>query len=141
MKKIYSLLSPGTLLHTINRFQDIQGSRTSLNEENALLQVACYKLEKDKKINAHIHLPLERKTIGTQESWIVITGSIEAEYYDIDGKLIEKEILHIGDCSITLGGGHAIKSLEEGTIIYEHKNGPYYGPEKDKKIIPQGQNV
>jgi cupin fold WbuC family metalloprotein len=136
MKKIYSLSSPGTLLHVINRFQEIQNSRTNLTDENALLQVVCYKLEKDKKVNAHIHLPQKRNTIGTQESWIVIVGSVEAEYYDIDGKLIEKEILHPGDCSITFGGGHSIKSLEEGTIIYEYKNGPYYGPEKDKKIIP-----
>jgi len=40
-----------------------------------------------------------------------------------------------GDCSITFCGGHNYMCLEDDTLIYEAKTGPYLGVEKDKTFI------
>lgn len=44
-------------------------------------------------------------------------------------------MLKPGDCSITLYGGHNYVSLEEHTLVYEYKTGPYLGQEKDKAFL------
>ena len=45
--------------------------------------------------------------------------------------LLKKPILHRGDCSVTLAGGHTYLILEDGTLVYEYKTGPYKGIEND----------
>jgi hypothetical protein len=45
------------------------------------------------------------------------------------------EILHVGDASFTLEGGHNYEILEDNTLVYEYKTGPYEGQEMDKKFI------
>ena len=54
--------------------------------------------------------------------------------YDIDKSLVEKTILNEGDCYMIVNGGHCIKTLSDAQL-FEFKNGPYYGPEKDKTEI------
>jgi hypothetical protein len=45
--------------------------------------------------------------------------------------LTQKEI-GPGDCSMTFQGGHNYLALEEDTVVYEYKTGPYYGHAMDK---------
>ena len=40
-----------------------------------------------------------------------------------------------GDASFTLYGGHTYKILEQDTIVYEYKTGPYLGQTFDKEFI------
>jgi hypothetical protein len=40
-----------------------------------------------------------------------------------------------GSCMIFFSGGHALKVLEDNTLFYEFKNGPYYGHDTDKYNI------
>ena len=54
---------------------------------------------------------------------------------DIDGTLLVEPILDVGDCSVTLGGGHTYKILEDDTLVYEYKTGPYKGQQNDKEFI------
>jgi hypothetical protein len=49
--------------------------------------------------------------------------------------VITEEILEPGDISLTLHGGHNYVALEEDTLVYEFKTGPYLGQEKDKVFI------
>ena len=56
-------------------------------------------------------------------------------FYDLNDKIVKKILLNDGDCVIIYSGGHSLSILEDDTILYEFKNGPYYGPEKDKKFI------
>jgi hypothetical protein len=44
-------------------------------------------------------------------------------------------VLHEGDCMVFLGGGHGLKAGSEGAVVYEFKNGPYFGVELDKREI------
>ena len=70
-----------------------------------------------------------------QESWVVIKGSVECNLMDTDGATLSKPILEVGDCSVTLGGGHTYLILEDDTLVYEYKTGPYNGQELDKEFL------
>ena len=52
-----------------------------------------------------------------------------------DNTVVATPILTQGDISITLKGGHTFEILEDDTIVYEFKTGPYEGVELDKKFI------
>ena len=73
--------------------------------------------------------------IIAQESWVIIKGSVEASFFDTDGTLLEKQVLRQGDCSMTFEGGHTYLILEDDTVVYEYKTGPYQGQEKDKVFL------
>ena len=135
MEKIYSKIKPEVLLHVINRKEDIINQRKDLSSEEEGLQVACFLMNKDGKTKPHKHIKQIRTTDITQETWIVINGSIKVTLYDLDEKIIKEDILKSGDCLITFRGGHSFISLEEDTIIYECKTGPYQGQEKDRVFI------
>ena len=52
--------------------------------------------------------------------------------YDTDRTLLKEEVIRKGDCSMTFEGGHTYEILEDDTIVYEYKTGPYMGVENDK---------
>ncbi|MEK6925724.1 MAG: hypothetical protein AABW50_00435 [Nanoarchaeota archaeon] len=135
MEKIYSKIKPDVLLHIINRKEEITSQRQDLSPENEYLQVACFSVDKGKKLRPHKHIEQVRKTDITQESWLIMNGSIKTTLHDINDEVIKEAILNKGDCLITFRGGHDYTVLEEGTIIYEHKTGPYLGKERDNAPI------
>lgn len=135
MKKIYSAINK-ELLHILQRLEDI-GNRADLVPKNNFIQVSSMKTSKGEKFKPHYHLwrdSLYDQTIA-QESWIVISGKLKVDYYDIDQSLICSEILNQGDCTITLNGGHSYEIVEDNTIVMEFKTGPYLGQQLDKKYI------
>jgi hypothetical protein len=70
-----------------------------------------------------------------QEAWIVISGSTKFTAYDEDGTFMSYHYLFPGDCVISFGGGHTYEILEDGSLVYEFKTGPYEGIEKDKEWL------
>jgi cupin fold WbuC family metalloprotein len=135
MKKIYSKVNPDVLLHIINRQKEVSETRTDLSPGKEYLQVSCFKLNNGKTFKAHKHIENIRETDITQESWIVIKGKVKAILYDIDDTVLEEIELCQGDCSITFRGGHNYLCMEDDTVVYEYKTGPYFGQEKDKEFI------
>ena len=136
MEKIYSKVETKKLLHVINRLDDING-RTEGIPENNFIQCATLKMEKDKTFPPHKHITKDRHYAEqiAQESWVVIKGSVKCILFDIDDQIIATPILYAGDASFTLYGGHTYEILEEDTIVYEYKTGPYEGQSLDKKFI------
>lgn len=137
MLKIYSKVEPGLLLHIVNHLSDIDG-RTEIIPEDNFLQCATICLSKDKKFPPHYHIKKERhyKEQIAQESWIVVRGKVRCIMYDIDNTtVLATPTLEPGDASFTLQGGHTYEILEEDTIVYEYKTGPYEGQELDKRFI------
>ena len=51
-----------------------------------------------------------------------------------DGEFIETIIVNAGEFIVNLSQAHESKILED-TIVLEVKNGPYFGPEKDRTRI------
>ena len=56
-------------------------------------------------------------------------------FYDIDGTLLTTSDLLPGDASMTFQGGHNYLILEDDTVVYEYKTGPYQGQELDKVFL------
>jgi len=134
MIKIYSKCEPGKLLHLINRFNEIDG-RTDIAPEEQFIQAATIKFPQGgKKFRTHQHIwkPAPREQVIAQESWIVVQGSVRVFMYDIDQLFLQDEVIKKGDCSMTFEGGHTYEILEDDTIVYEYKTGPYMGVENDK---------
>lgn len=135
MKKIYSKLDKEVLLHIIYRLDDLKKGRIDIAPENEFLQVAALKLEKGKTFKPHKHIEKEKITNIAQESWLVFKGSVKCIFYDLNDEIIEEVILRAGDLSMTFRGGHNYVIMEEDTVVYEYKTGPYLGIENDKEFI------
>jgi len=136
MEKIYSKIEPNKLLHIINRLAEIEGREDVVPEEN-FIQCATLRMPKNKTFPPHKHITKDRHYPSqiAQESWVVIKGRVRCKLYDIDDTLIAEPILGSGDASFTLYGGHTYEILEEDTIVYEYKTGPYEGQKLDKIFI------
>ena len=135
MEKIFSRVNPEILLHVIHKKEHFSGKRVDFSTDREYIQPAAMVLSKGDEVSAHKHIKGEKIGDMTQEAVIVIEGGLEVKYYDINDNLIKTEILKSGDCSVTYFGGHSFKVLTENTKIYEIKNGPYLGKEKDKVKI------
>mgnify|MGYP006000479399 CR=1 FL=1 len=136
MEKIYSKVEEGKLLHFVNRLSEIEGRRDIVPEEN-FIQCATLRMENGKTFPPHKHIEKSRsyeKQIA-QESWVVIKGRVKCKFYDLDGTLIAEPIIGPGDASFTLYGGHTYEILEEDTVVYEYKTGPYEGQKLDKVFL------
>jgi len=135
MKQIYSKIEPGLLLHQVFRYNQISKLREDIVPENEFLQLAILKMQRGKTFKPHKHIIKEKVTNIAQESWVVIKGSVKCFFYDIDDTIIEEIILKENDLSMTFRGGHNYEILENDTVVYEFKTGPYLGIEFDKKFI------
>jgi len=137
MQKIYSKVEPEKLLHIIVRKDDFKPGRQDIVEENQFIQCSILQMEEGKTFKPHKHIWKERtRNVIAQESWVVIQGSVQPIFYDLDDTIIDVDIvLNAGDASFTLEGGHNYLILEEGTLVYEYKTGPYEGQSLDKTFI------
>ena len=138
MKKIYSKVEPNKLLHIVVRKDDLVKGRTEVVSEEHFIQCALLNMEKNKTFKPHKHIWKNRtRDVIAQESWVVIQGKVKCTFFDIDDTIIEEPILESGDASFTLEGGHTYTILEDDTLVYEYKTGPYEGQELDKVFIEE----
>ena len=136
MEKIISKVD-NSLCHLIVRCKEITNLREDVIPETEFLQLAILKMEKGKTFRPHyhIHKDINYTTAIAQESWVVIKGKVKVTFYDIDNNILLESILEAGDASITLKGGHNFEILEDDTLVYEYKTGPYKGQKLDKLFI------
>lgn len=136
MEKIYSRIEKEKLLHIVVRKSDIQSGRIDIVPEENFIQCSILGLPKGKTFRPHKHIWKQRdRKVIAQESWIVINGKVKCIFYDIDDTILTEAILESGDASFTLLGGHNYFILEDDTLVYEYKTGPYEGQSLDKVFI------
>tara|TARA_R100000152_G_C6777579_1_gene207532 strand:+ start:492 stop:920 length:429 start_codon:yes stop_codon:yes gene_type:complete len=136
IKKIKSLIDPEKTMHIVCRQDEEEFTRLDVVDEREYLQLAVLKMQKGKTFKPHKHIYKNvPETSIAQESWYVSKGKVKAIFYDLDDEILSEEILNEGDCSITLFGGHNYEILEDDTLVFEYKTGPYYGQELDKEFI------
>jgi len=140
MEYIYSKVIEGTLLHKIVRLSDIEqqeGPRADLVEPDNFIQCSSLHLKEGTTFRPHKHIykSWQGDSMIAQESWVVIRGRVRCVFYDLDDTIIAEPILEAGDASFTLHGGHTYVILEDDSIIYEYKTGPYLGQKMDKTFI------
>lgn len=140
MKKIYSKFKPGLLLTSILHMGELTDLRVDLSPCNEILQASRSILKKNFKLKAHKHKKLLRKTEETQEAWLVYKGKINVRFFDIDNTEIHSCQMSSGDCALIFRGGHDFIVLEENTIFFEFKNGPYYGSILDREEFNDKKN-
>jgi cupin fold WbuC family metalloprotein len=136
MKKIYSKVISEKLLHVIVNKDDFKSGRQDVIDDSQFIQCSMLQMEAGKTFRPHKHIWKERtRNVIAQESWVIIRGSVEAILYDLDDTILEKVVLKEGDASFTLEGGHNYRILEQDTLVYEYKTGPYEGQLFDKEFI------
>lgn len=78
-------------------------------------------------------IPIHRHTT-TSETSVILYGSIDEIFYDIDGNELVRYTLHVGDgLQIPVGQFHTIE-VKEPSILLEIKDGAY-SPVKIEDII------
>lgn len=136
MELIFSKIYPEKLLHILVKKQDLTPGRVEVVPESNFIQCALLNMEKGKTFKPHKHIWKERtRNVIAQESWIVIAGKVKCIFYDLDDTVIAEPILYPGDASFTLEGGHTYEILENDTLVYEYKTGPYEGQQLDKQFL------
>ena len=128
MIQYFSKVDPSKLLHVVVRKEDLTPGRVEVVPEDNFIQCALLNMEKGKTFKPHRHIFKERtRNVIAQESWIVVQGSVKCTFYDLDNSVLVEPILNPGDASFTLEGGHTYTILEDNTLVYEYKTGPYEG--------------
>lgn len=93
-------------------------------------QLGYMKREKDYVIEPHVHNPVKREVVWTQEVLFIKSGKVRVDFYDEEKIYLKSRVLEKGDIILLAAGGHGFEMLEESEII-EVKQGPYSG-DKDK---------
>ena len=145
MKYFYSKIDPNILLHAVVNLENIDSEnytkygdikRIEIAPPEQFLQVSLLNFNKGPVTKAHKHIwkTSPEKTI-TQESMVVIKGRVKFIMYDLNDEILDEINIDSGDMTLTFQGGHTYEALEDDTVVYEYKTGPYYGQQRDKEWI------
>tara|TARA_B100001057_G_C22523892_1_gene823001 strand:- start:175 stop:588 length:414 start_codon:yes stop_codon:yes gene_type:complete len=137
MERYYSKKEEGKLIFSLLRFEEISERRTDLSPDQEFLQVCGRVMPSGIGVPPHRHIETHRETNLTQEAWVLLKGKVRARFYDIDDSFLCERNVGAGDAIVLYRGGHSLEVLEDDTIFYEFKNGPYFGVSKDKEKIDE----
>ena len=87
------------------------------------------------KIDPHVHNPVEREVVWTQEVLLVKTGRLRVDFYTDGRHYLESRIIKTGDVILLAAGGHGFEMLEPTEMI-EVKQGPYHGDQDKTRFDP-----
>lgn len=132
---IKSRAFPSRTLAVVARGSEAKHGRTDLCEPEHAMQAACIHEDQGRKYGAHYHLLADRGKQKATEAWVVIRGRVAVSIHDVNDEWINGFQLAAGDMVVCLAGGHGYEILEDDTLVYEIKLGPYFGAEKDKEYI------
>lgn len=105
------------------------------SDDSEFIQVGTWAHPGGTKLPAHIHNVFPREAFRTQETVYVVTGSLQATLFDESGELVSEITMNTGDLLICLAGGHGYSISKADTKVLEIKNGPYSGPELDRRRL------
>ncbi len=105
------------------------------SSERDFIQIGTWRYDSGKELKAHIHNEFPREALRTQEVLFIRRGQIRARIYNMREMKVADIIVCAGDILVMLGGGHGYDILTDGTEVVEVKNGPYFGPDQDRRRI------
>ena len=103
-------------------------------------QVAYMNRPKGEVIQAHIHEPISRTLIGTQEVLFIRKGRIRVDFYESGRTYVSSMILEAGDLMLLSTGGHGFEVLEDIDMI-EIKQGPFAEGRDKTRFIPEPHEI
>ncbi len=77
-----------------------------------------------RRIQPHVHLPVQRELTYTQEVLFIRKGKLRVDFYTSRQEYVESRILVAGDVILLASAGHGFQVLEDLEMI-EVKQGPY----------------
>lgn len=110
-----------------------RGGLNFFSQDEDFIQVGVWGYDAGKELKAHIHNEVNREVFWTQEVLFVKTGKLRADIFDTSEKKVAELQVEAGDIIILLRGGHGYDIIEDGTQVLEIKNGPYVGPDLDRR--------
>lgn len=93
-------------------------------------QLGYMRLASGTRIEAHVHNPVPRQVVFTQEVLVIRSGRLRVDFYSNARAYLHSRELVAGDVILLIQGGHGFEVLEALEMI-EVKQGPYQG-EEDK---------
>ena len=103
-------------------------------------QVAYMNRPKGEVIQSHIHEPISRTLIGTQEVLYIRKGRIRVDFYESDRSYVSSTILEAGDLMLLNTGGHGFEVLEDIDMI-EIKQGPFAEGRDKTRFVPEPHEI
>lgn len=131
MKELEVVKKGEILLATIIRSSYTSEGIDFITPDEYSQQVAYMHHPTGKVIDAHVHNPVHRSIVMTQEVLFIKKGKLRVDFYDDGEQYIESRMLEAGDVILLVAGGHGFTVIEEVEMI-EVKQGPYSG-DKDKR--------
>ena len=124
---------------SIHNFNEMNEGLSFLTSDESFIQVGTWNYEKNKILDAHYHNYFERNSYRTQEVVIVLEGKIKCNLFTEEGIEVHSEVINEGQMIIQYLSLNEYEILENTKVI-EVKNGPYFGPEKDRTRINVRKN-
>ena len=135
MMKMEEIISDDGRLITIIVKKDFEKEGVHfVSKEDYPLQLGISSYTKGDKIKPHFHIEKEIRINKIQEVVHIESGRVIVNLYDLNGKKFKTVELSVGDTIFFVDGGHGFEMLENTKII-EVKQGPYFGKDKDKRMI------
>ena len=133
--KIEKITDDDLVLAMVIRDSDWEEGLHFASSNSDFQQVGMWGYNKGWKSKPHIHLIKSREVLRTQEVLYVKEGKLKADIYTEKEHFLRSLELSKGDIIVLLNGGHSYEILENNTKVLEIKNGPYLGPNEDRKVI------
>ena len=86
-------------------------------------------------IPPHVHNPVKRDVVWTQEVLFIKSGKVRVDFYTDGRHYLESRIVSTGDVILLAAGGHGFEMLEPTEMI-EVKQGPYCGDQDKTRFEP-----
>lgn len=109
-----------------------------LTSDDLSQQLAFMHHPAGKEIPPHVHNPVPREVLFTQEVLFIRRGKLRVDFYDDEQNYLESRTLQAGDAILLVNGGHGFQALEELEMI-EVKQGPYAGDRDKTRFAPVDQ--
>jgi hypothetical protein len=129
---IESVAHDGQLLAYVVRGSARPDRTTFLTPPECSLQVGYVVYAGGQEIPRHLHLPVERRLVGTAEVLLVQQGRCEVDIFTDQRRLVTTRQLEVGDLLIAVSGGHGFR-VQEDTVLLEIKQGPFIGDTASKE--------
>ena len=98
------------------------------------IQVGIWNYKKDKRLDTHYHNTFPRESTKTNETVYVVKGTIKCNLYKETGEKVSSHTIESGEMIVQFNGAHEYFIIDDAVVI-ETKNGPYFGPDKDRTRI------
>ena len=132
--KIKEISFENQLYAFVCSLNDVSKGLEFLSDDTDFIQLGTWNYEKNFSTVPHYHLEHDKPSNLTQEVVLVHKGSVKCRLFTKEGNYVDEVDINEGELIVQIYGVHEYIMNEDSTVL-EIKNGPYYGPEVDRKRI------